>query len=147
MKIGLVCSHGGHLTEIQQLREAFEGHDVFFITYESQRTKALPYRKYLLDNIGTSPMRMASALFRIAGILRKERPEIIVSTGSEIAIPAFYIARLMRIRTIFIESWCRVTTRSGTGKLVYPVSDLFLVQWPGLLELYGPRARYVGAVI
>jgi len=147
MKIGLVCSHGGHLTELLYLLEAFEGHEIFFITYESQRTRVLPHRKYLLDNIGTSPLKMGSALLKISGILLKERPEVIVSTGSEIAIPAFYVAKLMRIRTIFIESWCRVTTRSGTGKLVYPVSDQFLVQWPDLLRLYGSKARYVGAVI
>ena len=70
-----------------------------------------------------------------------------MSTGSEIAIPAFYIAKLMGIQTIFIESWSRAATRSGTGKIVYPVSDIFLVQWPDLLLLYGSKAKYVGAVI
>jgi beta-1,4-N-acetylglucosaminyltransferase len=147
MKIGLVCSHGGHLTELLYLLEAFEEHDIFFVTYENPRTKALPYKTYLLDNIGTNPLLMASAFPKIVKILRKEKPETIVSTGSEIAIPTFYVAKLMGIRTIFIESWCRVTTQSGTGKLVYPVSDQFLVQWPGLLRLYGPKARYVGAVV
>lgn len=147
MKIGLICSHGGHLTELLYLLEAFEGHDIFFVTYDSPRTKTLPYKKYLLKNIGTNPILLASAFLKIARIFLKEKPEVIVSTGSEIAIPAFYIAKLMRIRTIFIESWCRVNTQSGTGKIVYPVSDQFLVQWPGLLQLYGPKAKYVGAVI
>ena len=147
MKIGLICSNGGHLTQLLYLLEAFEGHDIFFVTYESQRTKALPHRKYLLDNIGTNPIIMASALLNIARVFLKERPEAIVSTGSEIAIPAFYIAKLMGIQTIFIESWSRAATRSGTGKIVYPVSDIFLVQWPDLLLLYGSKAKYVGAVI
>jgi len=147
MKIGLVCSHGGHLTELLYLLEAFEGHDIFFITYDNPRTKGLHYRMYLLDNIGTNPLLFAFTFPKIVRIFRKEKPETIVSTGSEIAIPAFYAAKAMGIRTIFIESWCRVTTRSGTGKLVYPVSDQFLVQWPDLLCLYGPKAKYVGAVV
>jgi beta-1,4-N-acetylglucosaminyltransferase len=147
VKIALVCSHGGHLTELLYLMEAFKGHDTFFITYDNFRTRKLRYDKYLLENIGTSPFKMVKAFFQIFKILIKEKPEVIISTGSEIAIPAFILAKILRIRTIFIESWCRVKTRSGTGKIVYPFSDLFLVQWPELIELYGDKAQYVGAVI
>ena len=147
MKILLICSHGGHLTETLYLLKAFEDHEIFFITYDNFRTRDLNYNKYLINNIGTSPFKMTKAFFQIFKILMKEKPDIIVSTGSEIAIPAFVIAKILRIQTIFIESWCRVKTRSGTGKIVYPLSDLFLVQWPELLELYGKKAKYKGAVI
>ncbi|RLC95100.1 MAG: capsular biosynthesis protein, partial [Chloroflexi bacterium] len=107
MKVCLVCSHGGHLSEMLRLMEAFEGHEAFFITYDSIRTRQLQ-RRYLLHNIGKSPWRMLRAAIATLRILRRERPEVIVSTGSEIAIPAFYIARLFRMKTIFIESWTRV---------------------------------------
>lgn len=147
MKITLVCSHGGHLTEMLYLMEAFEEHDVFFVTYDSPRTQALNYKKYLLKNIGTNPIRMLLVSLKFLRIFMKERPRLMVSTGSEIAIPAFYIAKLLRIKTIFIESWCRVKNPSGTGKILYPVSDLFLVQWFQLLEKYGRKAKYIGTVI
>ena len=147
MKIALVCSHGGHLTEMLYLMEAFKGHEVFFITYDNFRTRELRYSKYLLENIGTSPIKMIKAFFQIGKILAKEKPNVIISTGSEIAIPAFIIAKALGIKTIFIESWCRIKTKSGTGKIVYYFSDLFLVQWPQLLKLYGERAKYVGAVV
>lgn len=147
MKIALVCSHGGHLTEILYLVDAFKGHEVFFITYNSFRTRQLPYKKYLLENIGTNPVKMLKAFLQIGKILAKEKPKVIISTGSEIAIPAFIIAKFLGIKTIFIESWCRIKTKSGTGKIVYYLSDLFLVQWPQLLELYGKRAKYMGAVV
>jgi beta-1,4-N-acetylglucosaminyltransferase len=127
--------------------EAFSGNDIFFITYESNRTRNLEQRNYLIENIGTSVSKMIFASFTIAGILLKEKPNIMVSTGSEIAIPAFYLAKLFRIRTIFIESWCRVKVPSGTGKLVYAVSDVFLVQWQQMLNAYGPKAEFMGAVI
>ena len=147
MKLALVCSHGGHLTEIMYLLDAFEGHELFFITYNNFRTKNLDQKKYLLENIGTSPLKMIKSFFQIGKILLKEKPDTVISTGSEIAIPTFVIAKILGIRTIFIESWCRVKTKSGTGKIVYPFSDLFLVQWPELIELYGKKAKYVGAVI
>jgi len=147
MKICLVCSHGGHLSELLQLKEAFEGHETFLITYDSPRTRALMERKYLLRNIGTNSLVMAQAFLSTLRILLKERPRLIVSTGSEIAIPAFYLAKVLRIKTIFIESWTRVDRPTGTGKIVYPVSDVFLVQWERLLSKYGKKARYEGAII
>jgi beta-1,4-N-acetylglucosaminyltransferase len=146
MNICLVCSHGGHLTELLCLKEAFEGHETFFITYDSPRTRSLE-RKYLLQNIGTNPLLMARAFVSTVRILLKEKPKLIVSTGSEIAIPAFYLAKILRIKTIFIESWTRVDRPTGTGKIVYPVSDIFLVQWEQLLSRYGKKARYEGAIL
>jgi UDP-N-acetylglucosamine:LPS N-acetylglucosamine transferase len=90
---------------------------------------------------------MARALLSTFRILLREKPKLIVSTGSEIAIPAFYLARILRIKTIFIEDWTRVEQPTGTGKIVYPVSDVFLVQWERLLAKYGKKARYEGAVL
>jgi UDP-N-acetylglucosamine:LPS N-acetylglucosamine transferase len=147
MKIALVCSHGGHLTEMLCLMNAFEGHEVFFITYESTRTDDLRFKKYILKNIGTNFFQMIVAFIKFLKILLIERPQLIVSTGSEIAIPAFYIAKLRGIKTVYIESWCRVSTPSSTGKIVYYVSDLFLIQWPQLLGRYGKKARFEGAVV
>ncbi len=135
------------MTEMLYLMDAFEKHEVFFITYDNFRTRQLKYRKYLLDNIGTNPVKMLKAFLKIGKILAKEKPKVVISTGSEIAIPAFIIAKFLGIKTIFIESWCRIKTKSGTGRIVYHLSDLFLVQWPQLLKLYGKKAKYVGAVI
>jgi beta-1,4-N-acetylglucosaminyltransferase len=146
MKIGLVCAHGGHLSEMLQLMDAFEGHETFFITYDAVRTRALE-RRYLLPMIGKNPLLMAYAFVATLRILCREKPELLISTGAEIAIPAFYLARLMGIKTIFVESWARVAQPSGTGRLVYPVTDVFLVQWERLLSKYGKKAKYEGAII
>lgn len=145
-KIGLVCSHGGHLTELLVLQEAWAGREVFWITYDAPRTRQLRHA-YRLRNIGTNPWLMLVATVRVAAILLRERPGLLISTGAEIAIPTFYIARLLGIRTIFIEVWTRVRRPTGTGRLVYPVSDRFFVQWPELRPRYGRRARFVGGLL
>jgi len=147
MKIALVCSHGGHLTEMLRLIEAFQNHDFFFITYHSPRTAKLPHTKFLIRNIGVNPFLMLTESFKILKILLRNNPDIILSTGSEIAIPALYLGKMLGKKTIYIESWCRITTASGTGRIVYPISDIFLVQWPQLLKLYGKKAKFKGAVI
>jgi beta-1,4-N-acetylglucosaminyltransferase len=149
MKVGLICSHGGHLTEMLGMMEAFAGHEHFFVTYRGTRADELrrEHPTYALDNIGTSMWRMARTLPAAWRILRRERPQVLVSTGSEIAIPFFVLAKVLRIRTVFVESVCRVHSTSGTGRLLYPLADSFLVQWPQMLELYGPKARYAGGLL
>jgi hypothetical protein len=37
----------------------------------------------------------------------------------------------------------RVERPTLTARLLYPFSDLFIVQWPDLLK-YFPRAKYLG---
>jgi UDP-N-acetylglucosamine:LPS N-acetylglucosamine transferase len=148
MKVCLVCSHGGHFTETLQILEAFAGHEIFFATYHSARETQVTRlgQAYFIDNIGTSVWRMSRATLWAFRILRRERPDVIVSLGAEIAVPFLYLGRLLRIKTLFIESWCRVENLSLTGKLVYPIVDAFWVQWPQLLPACGPKAEYHGAV-
>lgn len=149
MKLALVCSHGGHLTQIKMLVPAFDGYERFFVTYRCPRTEAMAAHEhvYLLTNIGTNPWRMALAFFQALKIMLKERPSVIISTGAEIAIPFSWVGKFLGARVVYIETWSRIHTRSGTAPLVYPVADLFLVQWPNVLHFYGPKARYEGSLI
>jgi beta-1,4-N-acetylglucosaminyltransferase len=149
MKIAIVCSHGGHYTEILQIFTAFEGHDVFIATYHSSREVEIhkKYRAYFTANMGSSVWNMLKGSFWALSILAREHPQVIVSLGAEIAIPFFYLGKLFGMKTIFIESWCRVESRSLTGRLVYPIADAFFVQWPQLALVYGAKAQYAGAVI
>ena len=102
---------------------------------------------FFTQNIGANPVRMLKATIWAWEILRREKPDVILSLGAEIAIPFIYFARFMDIKTIFIESWCRVEGLSKTGKLVYNIADQFWVQWPQLLDGCGPRVQYKGSVV
>jgi len=71
-------------------------------------------------------------LFRVA-------PDLILVNGPGTCLPICVAALLSRIlgimpytRVVFVESLCRVQTLSLTGKLLYPVADLFCVHWPEL---------------
>jgi UDP-N-acetylglucosamine:LPS N-acetylglucosamine transferase len=84
----------------------------------------------------------------IIKILLIERPKFLISTGGELTIPFFYLSKLFfGTKLIYLEIYARVTTPSVAGKLVYPITDLFLVQWQGLCKKYGKKARYVGALV
>jgi UDP-N-acetylglucosamine:LPS N-acetylglucosamine transferase len=151
MKIALTCSYGGHMTEMLRLLDAFEGHDVFFIIYESSRNKELPYRKYLLKDmtmkyIGVNPFKLISNSLKIRKIIIKEKPDLLVSTGAEIAIPTIFLGKLLGCHTIFVESICRVKSISPTGRLISRFTDIFLVQWEELSKKHD-MVKYWGSVL
>lgn len=147
MKVAMVSSHGGHLTELRMLAPAFDDENLFYVTYQNERTRQLDLDVELVEHIGTDPIAMIKAFGRILRIFRQEKPDLVLSTGSEIALPAFLAGKFFGATTIFVESWCRVTTRSMTGRLVYPIADHFFVQWPHLLDEYGGKAEFQGAVV
>ena len=79
------------------------------------------------------------------GVLRAERPDVIVSDGAGLAVPFFWLGRLFGSRTVYLEVYDRVDSATMTGRLVDPVTDLFLVQWDQQLDSY-PRAVVAGPV-
>lgn len=146
IKICCACSHGGHLNEILQLQEAFTGHEVFYFCYDAETTRRLD-RAYLVPNMARNPVEFVKNLGRVWRIFRRERPKLIVSTGAEIAIPVVLVGKLLRISALYIECGAQVVRPSITGRVMYWLADEFYVQWPELLQAYGPRARYAGSLI
>jgi hypothetical protein len=56
------------------------------------------------------------------------------------------MGKILGIKTIYIESLTRVRTLSLSGRLVYPVAQYILVQWPELAYKY-KKAIFRGQVI
>lgn len=146
-KIGIICSPGGHFVEALQLEKAFEGFPFFILTY-NEKTTSDQKETYYIKNFARNPFHLVLGVLKIVYIFLRERPEILFSTGAEIAIPCFYIGKFFfRTKLIYLECGAQVYHPSFTGKSVYPITDLFLIQWESLLRQYGPRATYVGGLI
>lgn len=150
MKICLAFSAGGHQIEMERLMQAFERNDTFFLTMKKVSTQDLTDAYYVKDTMGPTIIHMFLNMLVIVvqslRVIILERPKVIVSTGADITIPVCYLGRFFGSRVIFVESICRITELSFAGRLIYPISNLFLVQWPRLLKRY-PKARYWGQVI
>jgi len=160
-RILLVCAPGGHFTEMMRLKSAFEPFRTSLMTYEEAFLKApvSVSRTYQIENMivenvsvnktGLTFLYLLQFLIltvRGAKILLIERPDILISTGSEIAVPIYYMAKMLGKKILFIESICRVDDLSGTGRIIYPIADRFLVQWPNLTEKYN-NAIFKGNVL
>jgi len=147
MNIICVCSHGGHLVEMLEIIDCFKGHDIHYFTYKEESTKDLP-NVHFFENIALKPLLFISTMLRIIRLYKAIKPKLIVSTGAELALPAFLTSLLFPgVRRIYMECSAQVYTPSLTGKLVYPITHLFIVQWDTLLKKYGKKARYVGGLI
>ena len=150
MEICLAFSPGGHFTEMQRIIHAFKGHDIFFVTIKVNSTRNLTNVYYLKDTAGPTKIHMMInmliVLIQTIGIIIKKRPRLIISTGADVTIPLCYLGKFFGAKVIFIESICRINDLSVTGKLVYLISDLFLVQWENLTKKYR-RAKYFGSVL
>lgn len=159
MKLCLTCAAGGHLDELFSLFDAFKKYDKFVVTVASPRTESLSdMEKTYYIAVGPKPTKYKSLNFMsllayyayillpCIFILIKERPDVIIGSGGEATLHLSYIGKLLGAKIIYIESLARIDDLSGTGKLVYRISDLFLVQWENLIEKY-PKVKYWGKVI
>jgi UDP-N-acetylglucosamine:LPS N-acetylglucosamine transferase len=77
-------------------------------------------------------------------VIRARDPDVILSTGAGLAVPFFWVGRLLGRRCVYVESLTRVSSLSLSGRLVYPVADEFFVQWQDARILR--RARYAGSL-
>jgi len=149
MKICLVSSPGGHFFELKTLTPTFENLNTFWVTIKSIDTaNSLHNNKVYYAHAPTTRnfLNLFKNSYLALKILIKEKPTIIISTGGPICIPFFYIGKLLGIKSIYIESLTRIHSLSLTGKIVYPVANIFLVQWETLLSKY-KKAKYKGQII
>ncbi len=149
MRVLLVCSPGGHLQQMLALEPAWRGMDRGWVTLPG------PDVDYLLAGeeltLGHGPTnRSLVNLCRNLGLawrlLRKRRPEAILSTGAGLAVPFFLVGRLFGIRLVYVESLTRTESISLSGRLVYPIANRFFAQWPGAADRL-ERAEYRGDVL
>lgn len=98
-----------------------------------------------LSTVFTSLLSTVQCFFLVLRI----RPRLIICNGPGTCVPVCYCAFLLKVvgmadtKIIFVESFCRVEKLSLTGRLLYPIADRFIVQWPQLL-LKSKRAEYLG---
>jgi len=63
-------------------------------------------------------------------ILGSSGADVIFSNGAGLGVPFIWLGHLLGARTVFFEVYDRIATPTMTARLVAPVTDLFLVQWP-----------------
>lgn len=151
-RVLFVASTGGHLKELMQLEDMFKKYDFNLITENTESNQYLK-KKYndrvfylaygTKDHPLSYPFKLLFNCFKSLWLYFKVHPDYIVTTGVHTAGPICCIGKIFGTKIIFIETFANINTKTVTGRLLYPISDLFVVQWESLLELY-PNAVYGG---
>jgi UDP-N-acetylglucosamine:LPS N-acetylglucosamine transferase len=149
VKLLLVCSSGGHLLLLHQLRPWWERHDRSWVTFDKTDARSLLDGERL-DWAHHPTQRNIPNLLRNLllawRVLRRERPDVLVSTGAGVAFPFFVLAKPLGIKTVYVEAYERMDRASLTGRLCYPICDLMVLQWEEQRRFY-PRGELVGALL
>lgn len=80
-------------------------------------------------------------------IFVKENPDVVITTGTIVALPIAYLCKFFHRKFIYIESFAKRTDPTKSGWFIYKnkLADLFIIQWESLKEVY-PDAVYGGCI-
>ena len=148
MKVCFVTSSGGHLTHLMQLKDWWKYKERFWVTFKKEDSKSIlknekKYWCYFPTNRNIK--NLIKNTFLAIKILRREKPDIIISTGAAPAIPFFYLGKIFGAKLVYIEVYDRIDKPKLTGKIVYPISDLFVLQWEEQRKFY-PKGEMLGGL-
>ncbi len=148
-KICLVCSSGGHLFQLYLLKEWWKKHPRVWVSFKKADTLSLlkgekiywayfPTTRNLWNLLRNTLLAMK--------VFIKEKPWLVVSTGAGVAVPFFWLGKIFGAKTVYIEVYDRINSPTLTGRLVYPVTDLFVLQWEEQKRFY-PKGVVLGGLL
>lgn len=161
------CSEGGHFAQMMALNEIFGNYYSVLVTDNYRANKEMPALLNIQEiafvggiadsrkanannNHNDSRLTYLKGYLKLFGqcfkVLKQYRPKVIVSTGSNVAVPLFWFGKLFGCKLIFIETRAHVYNKSLTGKLVGGISDMVIVQWKEMLDVY-KKAEYYGVLV
>lgn len=142
-----VASGGGHWVQLMRLRPAFDGAELHYATVDASAAQTVapaPVHLYPDANKDT-PLRLLAMTLRLAFIIARVRPDVVISTGAAGGYIAIRLARLTGARTIFVDSIANARTLSVSARLARGVADRVLSQWPAVARAEG--VEFCGAVL
>jgi UDP-N-acetylglucosamine:LPS N-acetylglucosamine transferase len=149
MRALLVCSSGGHLIQLHNLKPWWERHDRLWVTFEKLDSTSLLAGEQVAWAYHPTTRNLPNLVRNTHlawKLLRSYRPDVVVSSGAGVAFPFFLLAKLFGKRTVYVEVYDRIDSPTMTGRLCYPFSDLFLLQWEEQRRNY-PKGKVIGSLL
>jgi hypothetical protein len=149
LKAMLVASSGGHLLQLHRLKPWWQRVDRIWVTFDKPDSRSLLVDedvRWAYHPTTRSAVNLVRNLGLAWRLLRRYRPDVIVSTGAGVAFPFFLLARLLGIKTVYVEVYDRIDVPTLTGRLCYPLASRFLLQWEAQKRFY-PRGEVIGRLL
>ena len=145
-KICLVSASGGHFEQLNCLKPLLSKYEGFIVTEKTNFSTKADY--YVTPTGLGEPGLIADSLKLMKDvwkIWKKEKPDVVITTGTYVALPFMIMCKIYRKKLIYIETFARVTDTTKAGRMMYKFADLFIYQWPEL-EKYYPKGVYGGSI-
>ena len=147
MKVCIVSSCGGHLTEVRRLKPAYEHYEHFYVLNDRALLPGDMDGRTCFIAHSERDWKFLLNLWEAWRILRRERPDVILSTGAGPAVPFALVGRLFfHTKVIFVETIARIESPSLTGRIMYFLAHRLFYQWPTLGRAF-PRGVYGGPLL
>lgn len=137
--IVLVGGAGGHGEQLSRIREYFQDDNITVIGEPELNWKQSKDRRVNISRLVDyhSPSKLKTivnlllALIKAFNVLAFKRYDLLISTGPAMAVPVCAIAKLLRIKTVHIESWSRIHSVSNSTKLIlqFKLADVVAYQY------------------
>ncbi|MBT9013021.1 polysaccharide biosynthesis protein, partial [Lactobacillus delbrueckii subsp. bulgaricus] len=120
MKICFAASSGGHYEQLLMLKPLMQKYDSFIVTEKTKYKSSVKGEKsYYLHQINRKEKSFMLWLivnsFKSLGIILKEKPDIIITTGVLAIVPMCLLMKLTGKKLIYIESFAKVSSPTETG--------------------------------
>ena len=131
-----VASKGGHWEQMLLLIDAFEGSEVTFVTTDARLPQKANFLNFVevQDYNQDQPVKVLLGLIEMFGIVRRIRPDAIISTGAAPGLVAMVCGRLFRAQTIWVDSIANTRKLSLSGRLAKRICHVVLSQWPNVAQ-------------
>nr|XP_044994330.1 UDP-N-acetylglucosamine transferase subunit ALG14 homolog isoform X3 [Jaculus jaculus] len=132
----IVAGSGGHTTEILRLVGSL--------------SSAYSPRHYIIADTDTMSANKINSFEHDR--VDRDSSALVLCNGPGTCVPVCVSALLLgvlgikKVIIVYAESICRVETLSLSGKILFYLSDYFIVQWPTLKEKY-PKSVYLGRIV
>jgi UDP-N-acetylglucosamine:LPS N-acetylglucosamine transferase len=142
-----VSSSGGHWVQLRRVVPAFADSEVVYVTVLESYRSQVPENRFYAVNDATrwNKFGLIRLALKLAWIILKERPSVVISTGAAPGYFAILLGRWFGARTIWIDSMANIEELSLSGSRAGRYADLWLTQWPHLAKAEGPH--YGGSVL
>ncbi|PAY52474.1 UDP-N-acetylglucosamine--LPS N-acetylglucosamine transferase [Ligilactobacillus salivarius] len=130
------------------LKDFWKDKDRFWVTFDKEDARSILENEKVIPCCYPTNRNIKNLIkntFLAIKVLLKEKPDLIISSGAAVAVPFFYIGKILGAKLIYIEVFDRIDKPTVTGKLVYPIADKFIVQWEEQKKVY-PKAINLGSI-
>jgi UDP-N-acetylglucosamine:LPS N-acetylglucosamine transferase len=137
---------GGHLALATWLSALWRGQSCLWWSIDTPDARARLDNQRVSWAEGPTPRAPVVYLRNVGAavrMLRRERPDLVLTTGAGLGLAAVTAARLLRIPSVFVEVVDRVEAPSLSGRGMARLADVVVVQRRAQLMAY-PGARVVG---